>query len=373
MKRRILAGVVAFVIGLGLFACGKGEDTSSDLPVSTSTIVSEPSSEPSSEPEPESEPSSEPVSDPEPVHEGALNPLTGLWGMSEEAEGKRPVSIMVNNLGKALPQLGIGDADLLYEVVTEGGITRLMAVFADPDSVPLTGPVRSARHYYITMQEPLNSIFVHFGGSPAAYDYLSKYKVNDVDGMYVEAGVFYQDSWRKQNYGQEHSFFVESESIKKIAERKGYSLTGDIMPPFTFAEEEQTFAEKAEEVSVSFSSSYYSDFSYDPETELYSKKRNGYDHIDGNDNEILQYTNIVVMFTSITAYNGEAERREVSFAGGEGYYISKGTAKKIKWAKDGVEGNFTFTNEDGTEVLFNPGKSYIGIVGKEMKGSFTYQ
>lgn len=350
---------------LSLFSCGSrgssAEGSSYTESQMESSFLESSKPEESSQPEESSE-----------IHSGAFNPLTGEWGMSEEAAGKRPVAIMVNNLGKALPQRGIGEADLLYEVVTEGGITRLMAVFADPDNIPLTGPVRSARHYYITLEEPLRAIYVHYGGSPAAYTYLEQYNVDDVDGRYLESGIFYQDQARRQAYGQEHSFFIGSEGISQVVSRKGYDTEGETTPPFSFASEEQVFSEAAQTVSVYFSSSYYSDLDYHSDEGVYYKKRNGADHIDGNTEDILTFTNILVMFTDVTSYNGEAERREVSFAGGEGYYFTKGTAQKIWWSKDGVQGNFSITDKNGAEVLFNPGKSYICMVGNDMKNRFSY-
>ena len=304
---------------------------------------------------------------------GEINPLTGEGGYNEEAVGKRPVAVMVNNIGQALPQRGLAEADILYEVVVEGGITRLMAVYADPYDIPYVGPVRSARHYYISIALPMNALYVHFGGSPAAYQYISQYGVDDVDGMYTQSGVFYQDMDRAAAVGREHSFFINGESILSVLEGKGVDIQGETAAPFAFAEEEISFEEKpATQIFIRFSSGYNSGFTYDEESKLYQKQRNGEDHIDGDTGECLTYRNVILLFTSVTSYNGEAERREVSFAGGDGYYMTDGGIVPIHWEKGGVTDPFTFTNADGTPLEVNVGKSYIALTDESQRQYFTY-
>ena len=77
------------------------------------------------------------------------NPLTGEPGYDEGLLNTRPMSVMVSNIKVALPQYGLDSADICYEMETEGGITRIMAIFSDYKSMPKVGPVRSARHPFI--------------------------------------------------------------------------------------------------------------------------------------------------------------------------------------------------------------------------------
>ena len=86
--------------------------------------------------------------------------LTGEW-VDPEVNQNRPVAIMINNIGEAMPQSGIGQADVIYEMVVEGGITRLMAVFSDYSGLEKIGQVRSARQYYVRAAEQLDAIFCH--------------------------------------------------------------------------------------------------------------------------------------------------------------------------------------------------------------------
>ena len=78
-------------------------------------------------------------------HEGKVqSDLTGEW-VDPAVNEQRPVAVMINNIGEAMPQSGIGQADVIYEMIVEGGITRLMAVFSDYSGLEKIGPVRSAR------------------------------------------------------------------------------------------------------------------------------------------------------------------------------------------------------------------------------------
>ncbi len=354
----MLAGLMA-----GLLAgCGSAEvgETSSEVSevkeqvqVSSAPVSSEP--EESSEPEPE-----EPEEEPEETE--LRNPLTGESGFSESAVGMRPVTVMVNNIGMALPQRGLAAADVIYEVVTEGGITRLMAAYADIDAIPYVGPVRSARHYYVSLSEGLNAIYTHFGGSPAAYTYISQYGVDDVDGKYCTS-AFYQDTWRAQTYGREHSFFIDGATIRAQAESKGIDLTGECNPLFDFSYDEVIVPEEgaADDVYVPFSGSYSAEFIYDETTGLYSKKRNGEDHIDADSGEVITFTNVLILNTKVSAYGDGTERREVALSSGSGWYVTAGGREAISWSKGGVEDAFSFTTADGDPLTANVGKTYVCI------------
>ena len=93
----------------------------------------------------------------------------------------RPVAIMLNNLKKALPQLGVSQADLIYELPAEGGITRMMAVFQSVEGVGDLGSVRSARDYYVSLARGHDAVFLHAGGSPQAYSAIKNMGVTALD------------------------------------------------------------------------------------------------------------------------------------------------------------------------------------------------
>ena len=211
MGKRLAAILLCLGMTAGMLGgCSMAGETDEEI----SSMMPEPSSEVS---EPESQLESEPE---EPEDTGPRNPLTGETGFSESAVGLRPVTVMINNIGQALPQRGLAAADVIFEAVVEGGITRMMGVYADIDQIPYVGPVRSARHYYVSFSEGLNAIYTHFGGSPTAYDYISSYAVDDVDGQYCTS-AFYQDTWRAQTYaGNTASLSMVQLSVSRLSRKE---------------------------------------------------------------------------------------------------------------------------------------------------------
>ena len=114
------------------------------------------------------------------------NPLTGEYGFNENAVGKRPVAVMVSNIKAALPQYGIDEADIVYELPVEGGITRLMAIYADYTNVPDVCSVRSCRYYYPLIAYGMDAIYCHWGSDKTiALDTLNYLDIDRFDGQFA--------------------------------------------------------------------------------------------------------------------------------------------------------------------------------------------
>ena len=139
----------AFLLALLLFlttGCGKKSAPTPAEEPETPPVIEEPAAEPEVEPLPD-------------VPTGT-NPLTGL-PIEPEYEQRRPVAVMLNNLKKAQPQLGNSQADIIYEVPAEGGITRMLAVYQSLEDVGSIGSIRSARPYYIELALGHDALYVH--------------------------------------------------------------------------------------------------------------------------------------------------------------------------------------------------------------------
>ena len=113
----------------------------------------------------------------------------------------RPYAVMINNNHAAWPQCGVQDAYLVYEIIAEGGITRMMALYKDQDTAKI-GSIRSARHYFLDYVNENDAIFVHWGGSPQAYSKLSS--MDHLDGIALEGSVFFRDKTLNRAY--EHKY-----------------------------------------------------------------------------------------------------------------------------------------------------------------------
>ena len=136
----------------------------------------------------------------------------------DEDSKSRPIAIMINNNHVAWPHAGLQDAYLTYEILAEGGITRLMALFKDKDTEKI-GSVRSARPYYLDYALENDAIYVHYGWSDKAKSDINSLGVDNINGLTVSS-VFWRD--KSLNKATEHTVFTSMEKIKEYAEEKGY-------------------------------------------------------------------------------------------------------------------------------------------------------
>lgn len=307
------------------------------------------------------------------------NKLTGL-GTTEQLSNQRPIAIMFNNLKAATPQHGISQMDVVYEAIVEGSITRLLGVVTDWESLPTLGSIRSSRDYYIDFSDAHNAIYVHAGGSELAYSTMSQRKTDHIDGVNgprVSSNAFYRNQDRiKKGIGIEHTLFSSGERLAKAIEGNKFTTTlkDGFVSPLKFSQETLNIeGDTANYVYVPFSTYAQSYFDYDNETGLYNKgqylssksslDKHNSPHIDGNTNEQINFKNVVILFTRYTTIDNVG-RQAVQFTGtGTGYYITDGKCKEITWSRQTRTGGYTLYEADGkTELLMNPGKSYIGFV-----------
>ena len=307
------------------------------------------------------------------------NPLTGE-ATEEDISQNRPVAIMLNNLKKALPQHGVADADMIYEVCAEGGITRMMAVFQSVDGVGNLGSVRSSRPYYVELAAGLDAIYIHAGGSDGAYQTIKDCGVFNIDGVNGPYGgtMFWRDAQRKQTAGFEHSLFTSDQRITKLltgdlaakrqVHNEGYSL------PLTFAQDgTPANGQDANTVKVKFSNNKTGVFTYDAERNAYLVSQHGAPYVDGNTSQQVAVTNVLVVMTDINVILKDKEGRlNVDLVGsGSGFYACGGKAVPITWAKASATSPLTYSTADGQPLNLGVGSSYINVI--DINDPVTFQ
>ena len=134
----------------------------------------------------------------------------------------RPIAVMIDNVGSARPQAGLNDAYIVYEIIVEGNLTRLMALFKDADLEKI-GPVRSSRHYFLDYALENDAIYVHFGWSPQAQADIKKLGVKNINGMVESSKSF----WRVRDKSAPHNAVTSTDKLLEIIERKGYKTTSE--------------------------------------------------------------------------------------------------------------------------------------------------
>ena len=350
MKKRALAIILAAWTALALAGCGgKTEEP-----------------EPPSEPAQAEYPDTSPEPEPEPGGPEGVNPLTGL-PMEPEYENLRPVAVMLNNLKAAQPQLGVSQADIIYEVPVEGGITRMLCLYQTVEGVGTLGSVRSARPYFIELALGHDAIYVHAGGSQEAYSDLQSWKVDHMDGVRggEDARIFWRDPDRKRDNGYEHSLVTSGEKIleylgkgKIAAEHAG---GWNSLQAFT---EDGTPAdgEAAEQIKVRFSGYKTGVFDYDAATGKYLVSQYGKEHVDGGNGARVSATNVLVLKTSAAVLDDVGRLRVETTGEGEGFFFCGGKGVPIRWSRKNRDSAFSYTLEDGRSLALGQGNSYVCII-----------
>ncbi|OUN22112.1 hypothetical protein B5G34_08745 [Flavonifractor sp. An82] len=351
------------------------------LPLLLSACGGTPEPEDSASPSPSPAPTVE-VATPSPTpYDGPVNPLTGL-PIGEEWVNRRPVAIMLNNLKQALPQLGQSQADIIYEIPAEGGITRMVGVYQSLDGVGTIGSIRSARPYYLEVALGHDAIFLHAGGSEDAYSKISQWGVTALDavrGPYLGktegSNLMWRDPVRRQTYSLEHTVVTTGQTITDLLPT--YNIRLDHKEGYTY---EMEFAEDgtpadgvtANQITVPVSTYKTGRFVYNEDTGKYGVEEYGSPYIDGNTQEQVEVTNVVILKTACRNTGDYLGHITVDLSsGGRGYFACGGKITDLTWSKQYPNGQFHYTDSNGDPITFGAGTTYVCIVPTDCDVSFS--
>lgn len=306
-----------------------------------------------------------------------FNPLTGDENFDKNALGVRPVAIVVENLEPARPQWGIETPDIIVEGEVEGGISRMLWIYADYKKVPeKVGPIRSARPSFVQFSELFDAVYIHWGGSHSKSSYVGGYetfrndKVDHIDGM--QGGkLFGRDTTRSTS--SEHRGIIYGDKIPEVIESKGFrtELNKDKYPKFKFNEKDASKGEKnGSQVGFAFSNRTDTrTFNYDAESEKYLCKDWKTD---------VTFKNVIILNTDsqyiTTPYKGSSTtylNYEILNSEGNGFYSSNGITTEINWSTK--SGTLVLTDLNGSVLNLNKGNSYIGLCSKNHEGKIKYE
>ncbi|KKU92494.1 MAG: hypothetical protein UY21_C0001G0117 [Microgenomates group bacterium GW2011_GWA1_48_10] len=330
-------------------------------------------------------------------------PLNGALRSKPERENwekRRPIGVMVENSTAGRPQSGISFADVVYEAVAEGGITRFLLVYLCQDSEYI-GPVRSARTYYLDwISEYGNSpLYVHIGGANTAgpansLGQISRYgwqSYNDIDGIAVGLPVFVLDVDRvAKDSATEHSKYTSTQRVWDFAaSKRGLTgvekddKTGKELPwdedfvKWTF-KDDASLESRPGKFSAEFNFSsvqagYLSDYAvlwqYDHDSNSYLRFNGSKEFKDINNNQQILAKNVVIMFQTFSiADDGYDEDGHGSHAlygtigAGKAKFLIDGKMIDGTWSKRSRTARTVFRDASGNEVKFNRGQTWIEIL-----------
>ncbi len=300
-----------------------------------------------------------------------VNPLNGILVSGNKADamrGTRPLAIMVNNHADARPQSGLIYADLVYEIVAEGGITRLLPFYLSeiPDKI---GPVRSTREYYLVLVKELgDAMLMHIGWSPQALAAIESWPVRSLGRGGAE---FWRDNPR--NVATEHTAYVDGKYLMDFSKVLGWEGTREFRV-WEFKDSRSGYESysDASNIAIDFwtKGEYSAIFEYNAEKNQYNRFM-GYDgagnpipHVDQETNEQITVTNLVVQFVPESGIVGDdAGRLDYALVGsGSGIVFIDGKAINVTWSKEARDERTLFFDSNGEEIKFNRGTVWISIV-----------
>ena len=285
---------------------------------------------------------------------------------------ERPYAVMINTHGDALPQSGLQDAYIVYELMVEGGITRMMALFKGKD-FDKVGSVRSARTQYLGYVYENDAIYMHAGGAPDALSRISNEGINDVD---VDGQYGFRDS--SLNRAWEHTLFTSSDLIKQGISARGFRTEANVENLLTYQADTldlEKYTDKVAANNISIQYSYYrtSEYSYDANAKVYLRSMNGIANTDLVTGEQYKVKNIIVYAVNYSnyCYNSNCKYQKIDNIGtGEGYYITEGYAIPITWEKADEKSQTKYkVKATGDDLVVNDGNTYIQIY--PTSGSFN--
>ncbi len=279
----------------------------------------------------------------------------------------RPFAVMIDNHEDAWPQAGLQEAYMVYEIIVEGGETRLMALFKGANLEKI-GPVRSARHYFIDYAMENDAIYVHFGQSPQAQSDIKKYSINDINGIAEDGTTF----WRVKDKYAPHNAVTSTEKLLKSAQNKKYRTTSDETSVLNYVTDEVNLdnGEPATEIIIPHSQLQDVEYYYDEENKVYERYARQEQQVDWDTEKPLTVKNIIITYCdNYTLSDTENKGRQglKNIGTFDGYYITNGKAIPIKCIKEARDEKTIYQDLEGNVINVNDGNTFVHICPTDRK------
>ena len=394
MKKIILA---AFVTGIMFALTACGQDMDSPIVTINSVEFEEevPTPEPTDKPIPTLNPGGETNYITKRVEKDGMmqSYLTGEWNDVDVVE-RRNMAVMIPNNTPALPQYGISQASIIFEAPVEGRITRLMGIFEDYDNLEKIGPVRSARDYYLYESMAYDSIYVNWGlAVPFVGPVINTTRVDNISQAVYGIDVAASEAFgrvSRPGYSTEFTgyLFIDgyNDAVNRLKYKKTYEAHDRFEQAFTFADEGYAAMydsyEDATEIypggNTSNKGGYGTNrahFKYDEKTRLYYRYQYGDAQIDEYNDEQLAVTNVIFKICHGEIHE-PVEKDYMAFevhGKGDAYIFTNGKVIEGSWKrKDDYSPNM-FYDENGDEIVFNQGKTWICLIWDDYAEYISYE
>lgn len=303
---------------------------------------------------------------PKPAPVAITSPLTGLPVSASDAQ--RPVTaVMIENSDFARPQSGLSQAGVVFEALTEGGITRFMALYqeAQPGNI---GPIRSVRPYYIQWALGFDAAIAHVGGSPAALADMKSWGAKDMN-EFTYGSSYHRVSSREAP----HNMYSDISSLNAIENRNGWATS-----KFTGFPRKPDSPSKTPNASSIDLNPSYADFAvhyqYDPANNAYLRSEGGAKHMTADGKTQLEPKVAVAMVVPDSQGALDATGAYYSdyavVGSGPVYIFQDGIVTTGTWSKASNSAQLEFTDANNNPIKLNAGQTWITAVAKTSEVSY---
>jgi Protein of unknown function (DUF3048) N-terminal domain/Protein of unknown function (DUF3048) C-terminal domain len=278
------------------------------------------------------------------------------------------LAIMVENQADARPQTGLTQADVVYEALAEGGITRFIALYLSGDS-PVVGPVRSLRHYFAFMAADYRADVVHIGASPEGFAWRDAMHMGHLDESAGDPGV-----WRVRTRPPPHNAYTATAADRGFLHNLGWQQHYQ-WGPLLYSEHAPVGEDEAHSISLRFGPwPYRVDYLWDASEARYLRSMEGNPHRDAASGEWIAPATVVVQFAEVDPIpNDEKLRLDVDLVGGNGDLLvfSDGTRREGTWSKGAPSDTTSWLDDDGQPMVIQPGPVWVEVVPLDSPISYS--
>jgi len=284
------------------------------------------------------------------------SPFTGKE--TTEDVTNRAIAVMVSNQKQARPQSGLSKADIVFEMLTEGNITRFLAIYQSTEP-EVVGPVRSAREYFFTLASGYDAIYVYHGADDFINDMIISQGIDHLSGANHDndGNLFVRETFRKAP----HNSYFQFGAAYNAAKQKGYEIKQEHEPFLFLEEDEEIGGEEADGARITYSPNEpVVEFHYDESDQKYTRVNDGETTIELESEMPIQIDNVLIVEAEHRVIDDQKRRFIDIESGGPAYLLQRGKVQKIQW--ENRDGRIIPVDDDGQVVPFVQGQTWINFI-----------
>jgi hypothetical protein len=278
-------------------------------------------------------------------------PLTGLPDPNGESLRRPALSVKIENTPEARPQTGLDQADVVFEEVTEGEITRFVAVFNStiPDVI---GPIRSVRAMDPDIVTPLGGIFAYSGGIPETVALIRQAPgVNSLDETQAGSAMFRDKSKRAP-----HNLYGHGQDLLA---KGGQPMP--VHPLFSYLNSGEAFnGDPVAQVDVGFKQGYGVTFTFDAASHTWKRSYGLAPHTAASGQQIAP-SNVIVQFVGCCVPSPEGGAYQ-TVGQGQAWVFSDGKIVRGQWTRSDRSQPTQYVNATGAPIKLSPGRTWVEYV-----------